>query len=826
MWHDGEYFDLCFSCSLIPPANKASASHDSEESIAFDESIAPGEAASIIFSFFKTREVCLKHFPTLTSFTHQVRYAGPGTNHGALGEVVQYARNEVLANAHAKLAEQVIDAEECTPLAADDVENGGSEMRRSGYTKRSIIKGMREALVSFVKHSVGDCKVLHCLATERTLLCVSVSEDRAKELATRATFPLALNESLFTSYMRASPDFIVPHQYYSKFAQAVGSRIVANREGKGREEGLSELQVWKTYKRTTVEDGPGLSIFRKIDAARLAYFHLQEELNFQALYEFDVIESVWIPPLDREGTASGASFRRDPFFSWRSLSQWLPWSKPPLDLIRSSNGESVALHAAFTSLLIRALSVPAAISLVFHFYRAGKSGGKRFETLRVLVGLSLAMCAEWVRARWLLEEALLRQKWGTALASTKYSGLMRRAQRQEFKSDSLIKSSVRPFEYLPHYTKAKKRARRIIANFVTFIAIMVVVVIVNEDAHEYLFTSMKFPDPLDFLKQTLKLEADINLSRQAFTSILAVTTSIFWRRLAVRVTDFENHAFDDSYERKLVERLFLFSAFDFLLPLFYLAFFKRFIQPCYDEDPIRGYCNESLRDQLFSFLIATGAANVLELGVPHLTALWHQHYRLRFRPLLRLSSKIPWTVKWPTFDRIDHKKLSSLEKDACKPEYEADDYRNDFESLFLLMKIVVLFGAVWTPGVSCVLVLLIIKSRVHYKKMELTRASAFSMAVTADLGPWLAVLHYVSTLSQISNLAIFNSSDTLMRLSAKSRASIALLALIVLFLARESVAYVVDLQARTINQKKVQSHMSLLQLNLLPQKFAREVYSK
>ena len=89
--------------------------------------------------------------------------------------------------------------------------------------------------------------------------------------------------------------------------------------------------------------------------------------------------------------------------------------------------------------------------------------------------------------------------------------------------------------------------------------------------------------------------------------------NIIYGGIAIRLTDYENHRTDTEYEDSLISKTFVFQFVNSYASLFYIAFFKPFLQ----EDPCIGSCMHELQANLGTiFLTRLAIGNLTEVGIP------------------------------------------------------------------------------------------------------------------------------------------------------------------------------------------------------------------
>lgn len=86
-----------------------------------------------------------------------------------------------------------------------------------------------------------------------------------------------------------------------------------------------------------------------------------------------------------------------------------------------------------------------------------------------------------------------------------------------------------------------------------------------------------------------------------------------YKFVAKKLTDWENHEVDTTYDSALSSKLFMFQFVNSYNSLFYIAFLKGYSEGCDDDD-----CMLELEIQLSTIFITNLCLNLIELGTPYI----------------------------------------------------------------------------------------------------------------------------------------------------------------------------------------------------------------
>eukprot|EP01057_Protomagalhaensia_wolfi_P004960 Protomagalhaensia_wolfi_Nauph_80__4959@NODE_522_length_2386_cov_6_020452_g388_i0_p1_GENE_NODE_522_length_2386_cov_6_020452_g388_i0NODE_522_length_2386_cov_6_020452_g388_i0_p1_ORF_typecomplete_len532_score69_20Anoctamin/PF04547_12/1_6e72NADH_dh_m_C1/PF15088_6/0_79Ceramidase/PF05875_12/2_1Ceramidase/PF05875_12/1_1e02_NODE_522_length_2386_cov_6_020452_g388_i07652360 len=421
---------------------------------------------------------------------------------------------------------------------------------------------------------------------------------------------------------------------------------------------------------------------------------------------------------------------------------WANWkqvfSSVPLDDIRDYFGEEIALYAAFLQELKNSLLVPVIVATSFYLMRAIWFANRQFDRTWVnlaRVGLSITTttwCA-WFNQHWDFVQELYALRWGSYKLD---SAVTKRQERQGYRAALFMKDPVNPDRRIKWYPTYKWRVRRIISESISFLLLGLAIFFVNRDIHEWFFHKLGHNDRIVATLETFcpSFLLEMFSPDELIVSILIYTFDSLYVGVAYRLLDFENHKYHKTYERSLTRKLFLFSAFDYFIPLYHLAFTKMYIQPCWNEDPHEGRCLKSLHEQIRSLLVVSLAGNVMELGFPFIISQVKIYMK---------SRKIKKTTG--TDDLPNH------EKDICRDQY--DGTMTDYQEVILMYLMLALFTTVFSLLPLTLFIFLLIEMRVDAIKLCQLVRRPFPRSCR-NMGAWRGVLTTVSNITIITNICL------------------------------------------------------------------------
>ncbi|CAL1545216.1 unnamed protein product [Lymnaea stagnalis] len=236
---------------------------------------------------------------------------------------------------------------------------------------------------------------------------------------------------------------------------------------------------------------------------------------------------------------------------------------------------------------------------------------------------------------------------------------------------------------------------------------------------------------------------------------------LVYNKLAVVLTNWENHRTQTSYDDSLIIKMFAFKFVNCNASCFYIAFARgvgcclcvsRYVDDC------EGSCMTQLSFQVMTLMIIKPLPKFLkDLALPAILKLW------QMRPQCRICNCIPFYRKNQVMvESIEQTKYQShlkyLEKERLKPDL------NDFTLAEYLEKVILygylmLFACSFPLAPLFALVVCYIDLRIDAKRLLwwYRRPIAY---IAADIGMWLNILQFVNCVGVVTNSFIiaFTSS--------------------------------------------------------------------
>lgn len=246
----------------------------------------------------------------------------------------------------------------------------------------------------------------------------------------------------------------------------------------------------------------------------------------------------------------------------------------------------------------------------------------------------------------------------------------------------------------------------------------------------------------------------------------AVTITILaqvYQKLAIKLTEWENHRTTSQFEDKLATKLFLFNFINSYFSLFYIAFYRAAngtilgkSDSCNSDADTT--CIGELSSQLLSLLIARPIINgVVGVLVPMLTTkveLWADARKvkkqLKFDNPSMTDKEIEATIK-----HLKSKKtMSEGERQGNKSKYEVhpsvNGVFNDWNELVLGFGFVVLFAPAFPLAPLVMFLSNVVESSTDSWKI-FNDYQRPRYAGAADIGRWLSILQFLAFMAVITN---------------------------------------------------------------------------
>lgn len=269
----------------------------------------------------------------------------------------------------------------------------------------------------------------------------------------------------------------------------------------------------------------------------------------------------------------------------------------PLNLIRSYFGEKVAFYFSWMSMYMHAMMIAAVVGVVtfiiMHYSPVNPEDRYSLpQILTVVFALFMAMWGSGFDQAWTRREKELAWRWGTI------NYYEEEGQRGPFKGEfgyDEISGKNKKLRTDSLMYKLKKTTSYSVAAL--FVATVVVAV-----------------GGIFLYRASLRAQHNKygNLICAMINAVQIRVMNIIYGKIAVLMSDWENHETETQYNDNLAVKLFLFKFVNSYISLFYIAFVQPYLEGC----PAESSCMRVLTVQLTTIFITNLSLNLLELGLP------------------------------------------------------------------------------------------------------------------------------------------------------------------------------------------------------------------
>ncbi|XP_012944219.2 anoctamin-5 [Aplysia californica] len=450
------------------------------------------------------------------------------------------------------------------------------------------------------------------------------------------------------------------------------------------------------------------------------------------------------------------------------------WTKPlkfqPMWHIRDYFGEKIAFYFAWTGMLITTLWIPTFFGLIVFFYGLYQSVTENTVTnstgvagaLKDVLGdvkrafdnditpfFALFICC-WgtiFLELWKRQRATLAYEWDVDQFEAN------EPDRPQFygtkiKQDPVTNEAAWFYPFRRQILKFTTSGS--VLFFMTALVIISVVAVIVYRVVMDVDYCPNMPDNECFLLTTV-LSSIMNA-----VSILLLGK--IYDKLAVVLTDWENHRTQTRYDDALIIKLFAFQFVNSYASCFYIAFFRGRGASIFNDryvDSCEGSCMTQLSFQVLTLMVAKPFPKFFkDIIIPFLLKLWRKRpncCRCRCCPCCR-----PNQVEEMDGENVDKCKHSShlgfLERERLKPDL-GDFTLGEYTEKVILYGFLMLFASSFPLAPLLALVICYVDIRVDAKRMLwwYRRPIAF---VAEDIGMWHDILNLVNFIGVITNAFI------------------------------------------------------------------------
>eukprot|EP01118_Nematostelium_gracile_P016687 TRINITY_DN6970_c0_g1_i2.p1 TRINITY_DN6970_c0_g1~~TRINITY_DN6970_c0_g1_i2.p1 ORF type:complete len:691 (+),score=181.45 TRINITY_DN6970_c0_g1_i2:70-2073(+) len=404
--------------------------------------------------------------------------------------------------------------------------------------------------------------------------------------------------------------------------------------------------------------------------------------------------------------------------------------RQPIDMVKEYFGEYITLYFAWLEFYIRWLAVPSLLGIPF--FIAGQAThidnvGVPIYAIIIMVWATLFI--EW----WKRELSTLNYEWGTttlvslekirpSFSGTKRTGLYYKGEWVDLErtGDPVIDKDIPESDYVAPNERTVRFGAGV-GVLTTFVGIAIVSAVtvfwvrqLNGKDHP---TLIKFAPVGSFAN-----------------AIIILVLNMVYRKIAVKLTDWENHRTDQSYESSFVVKCFLFQFVNSYFSLFYVAFIQENV-PLPGTVEITDPPMKTLMVQLGTILgtnIVVG--QLVEVAIPWFSgkvSIWLESYQLKKKKIDRSASQA----------EIENKQVT---------------YQNtfdDFNEMAIQFGYVTLFAAAFPLAPLAALLNNLIEVRTDGFKLLMGLQRPHPRSANS-IGIWLNILEFLSYMSVITNVGI------------------------------------------------------------------------
>lgn len=462
-------------------------------------------------------------------------------------------------------------------------------------------------------------------------------------------------------------------------------------------EGKTDLDLWQVFnKGRKGPDDPG-NILTGAQRVQVAGDYLTEFLNFDYAVEQGILDS-WFPAHNGQEMA-----RLRAFWSKWSLLKDLYFGQP-LTHIHDYFGSRVAFLFAWNGFYCKALLALTPAALVFHFANiaAAWKGPNLYWDSGSCFGFSilLAIWAKLAANWWAEEQEYLVSFWDSQAHKGKDH-----KQRADFQGE--VRQSQVDRNVTELYDTGWKRTKCAVSWFITFLFCCIVLL--------GTFALMNvYQGHLTSMASTV----------QGIVMFVLQTTYV---SLAMTLTLWENHQYEDLFYKSYLQKVFLFSAVNQYFPFFYVV-----VVQSHTKIGCQGSCLEMLQNQLPVTLLTLAFMNIVQTmlaRVQIMLALW-------------------WESRQVEFAGGETPEFTYVEAQTKFGDFRFREQIDNMSQLSLTLGFVFIFGAV-SPVIvpACLLVFMV---QLRASAIQISCAAKRTIPREVDgIGAWEGIINTLVTIGMV-----------------------------------------------------------------------------
>lgn len=423
---------------------------------------------------------------------------------------------------------------------------------------------------------------------------------------------------------------------------------------------------------------------------------------------------------------------------WNQIGFWS--SKVPENEIRKYFGEKIALYFAFLSMYCNSMKIPGYIGfIVYVIQRVTEPDNSITQALNGFYCLFMSGWATVFLELWKREESSLGVKWGqTDFEEDEVS-------RPQFRGDyrrSPIDDNLEEEWYDPNKRKKLFLVGIMVSSMIIFLVLTFlasIIVLRGMTTDVLYFGGMDFSGPVFSIANAVQI--------QIFNFI--------YSKLAVKLTDIENHRTQSDYESSLILKTYGFQFVNSFNTLFYIAFVKTHYEGCFPDSQdtksleIGASCLNELHMQLVSLFLVNFFKNIVEIGQPLVS-----HY-LKKRKLGEDSETRKRRLMSSGITDLDNLR-DDIDNQLSLPAYMARDVdgtMDDYMELAVLFGYIILFAVAFPLATSVAWFSLLLEIKVDKLKIVSLVRRPQPMGAKS-IGIWWSIFQTTCIISIFTNCAV------------------------------------------------------------------------
>ena len=416
----------------------------------------------------------------------------------------------------------------------------------------------------------------------------------------------------------------------------------------------------------------------------------------------------------------------------------------PLNKIRNYFGEKIALFFAFKSLMLKSLMIPSVVGLgVFLLHYLGSEQTTYMIAVDSFYCYFLGIWASLTLEYWVRRESVCTVLWGM----TDYE--LEEEIRPQFHGENR-RSAITDDMDEPYFNPSSRRIMVILGLTISLAVILIVIGIVAV---------------LMVLRKTLANSVKIHgyditgLLISIANGVQIQIFNILYSRMALKLTDLENHQTQSEYEDSFILKNYCFQFVNSFNSLFYTAFAKTYVEGCSYTDSsgdtqieLGASCLTELRIQITVLFLVAYLRDVLLILLPY----WN--FKRQLRRLKVVDAVQMKTERWKLAGLQDTRVIrDEIEEQFILSPYIVmgmDGTYKDYMSIAIMFGYVTLFGLGFPLSSLLMCLLLLLEIRVNKLKMlNLTRRPQ-PMGVR-NIGIWWEILQFTAIAAIFTNAGLF-----------------------------------------------------------------------